>query len=212
VLKFLRFSLSGLGGVFITASLFLGMVYLLSNAPSKQPKSDLEVLFSLVREYQMPVQKTPKKPEKPEREKVEKPPSAPSIPSIPTTHRDLMVTTNPSQQSTTPDLAEGILLPSIPGNETSDTPSNGGLKSGFAPPYPPRPLMNKVEGWLEVLIDVDERGWVDRVIVLNSKPGRMFDQTTVRTIKKWKFHPKMVNGVATPYQVKQVIEFSLDDY
>ena len=45
--------------------------------------------------------------------------------------------------------------------------------------------------------------------VVQSKPPRVFDSSALRAIKKWKFKPKVVNGIAVQQAGTQVIEFKL---
>ena len=52
-------------------------------------------------------------------------------------------------------------------------------------------------------------GSVSSPKVIDSKPPRVFDSSALRAIKKWKFKPKVVNGVAVEQAGSQIIEFKL---
>ena len=77
------------------------------------------------------------------------------------------------------------------------------------PQYPRNELLAGVEGWVKVRFTVEPDGSVSSPRVVQSKPPRVFDSSALRAIKKWKFKPKVVNGVAVQQDGTQVIEFKL---
>jgi|TARA_B110000305_G_C19450343_1_gene647505 protein TonB len=77
------------------------------------------------------------------------------------------------------------------------------------PQYPRNELLAGVEGWVKVKFTVDADGSVSSPKIMESKPPRVFDTAALRAIMKWKFKPKVVNGVAVPQDGTQVIEFKL---
>ena len=66
-----------------------------------------------------------------------------------------------------------------------------------------------VEGWVKVKFIVEPDGSVSSPKVVQSKPPRVFDSSALRAIKKWKFKPKVVNGIAVSQDGTQIIEFKL---
>jgi len=49
------------------------------------------------------------------------------------------------------------------------------------------------------------------VRVLQSEPKRMFDRNVIRAVLKWKFKPRIINGVAVERKAIQMLEFTLND-
>ena len=77
------------------------------------------------------------------------------------------------------------------------------------PQYPRNELLGGVEGWVKIQFVVLPDGSVSSPSVIESKPPRVFDSSALRAIKKWKFKPKVVNGVAVEQAGSQIIEFKL---
>ena len=77
------------------------------------------------------------------------------------------------------------------------------------PQYPRNELLAGVEGWVKVRFTVEPDGSVSSPKVIQSKPPRVFDTAALRAIKKWKFKPKVVNGIAVQQDGTQLIEFKL---
>jgi protein TonB len=46
--------------------------------------------------------------------------------------------------------------------------------------------------------------------VIDADPPRIFNREALRAILKWKFKPRVVDGVAVEREATQVIDFSLD--
>ena len=91
-------------------------------------------------------------------------------------------------------LAEGDVLPIVRIN----------------PQWPRKALVEGIEGYVvvEVLIGVD--GSVRGVVVIESMPKRLFDRNVIRAVLKWKFKPRIVNGVPVERKAIQKLEFTLD--
>lgn len=79
------------------------------------------------------------------------------------------------------------------------------------PQWPREALEQGIEGFvqLEVLIGTD--GGTKNVKVLDSKPGSMFVRNAIRAVQRWKFKPKIVDGVAVERWAETTIEFELED-
>ncbi len=78
-----------------------------------------------------------------------------------------------------------------------------------APIYPKRALRMRQEGSVTLTFMINPDGTVRNVKVMSSKPKRIFDAAAIRSIKRWKFKPKLVNGKAVSQQGQQTIVFSL---
>jgi TonB family protein len=50
--------------------------------------------------------------------------------------------------------------------------------------------------WVEMSFDIDELGQTTNIKVLKSTHKGLLDKAAIRTVKKWKYKPKIVDGVA----------------
>jgi protein TonB len=78
------------------------------------------------------------------------------------------------------------------------------------PMYPRDAAMAGLEGWVKVEFTITEIGTVKDPRVVEAKPARVFNREAIRAILKWKFKPRIVDGVAVDRRATQVIDFSLD--
>ena len=79
----------------------------------------------------------------------------------------------------------------------------------IAPNYPRKAQIAKIEGWVEIGFTITETGAVINPKVVASKPARIFDREALRAILKYKFKPKIVDGVAMTQEATQKIDFEL---
>jgi len=78
------------------------------------------------------------------------------------------------------------------------------------PMYPRDAAMKGLEGWVKVEFTITAIGTVKKPRVIDAKPPRVFNREAIRAILKWKFKPRVVDGVAVDRLATQVIDFSLD--
>jgi protein TonB len=78
------------------------------------------------------------------------------------------------------------------------------------PLYPREAAMQGLEGWVKVEFTITAIGTVKNPRVVDSKPKRIFNREAIRAILKWKFKPRVIDGVAVDRPATQVIDFSLD--
>jgi protein TonB len=78
------------------------------------------------------------------------------------------------------------------------------------PQYPLRAQERGIEGWVLVEFTITPAGTVRDPRVLDSDPPRIFDRAALRTIKKWKYRPKVIDGVAVESTGRNKITFSLE--
>ncbi|BCN25630.1 energy transducer TonB [Vibrio alfacsensis] len=64
------------------------------------------------------------------------------------------------------------------------------------PRYPSQALKRKVEGYVIMRFTIDATGRPKNVEVIEAQPKRMFEKEAVRALKKWKYQPKVENGVS----------------
>lgn len=64
------------------------------------------------------------------------------------------------------------------------------------PKYPQQAARDGKEGWVKLSFTITELGGVEDVEVIDSEPKRIFDREAKRALKKWRYKPKVVDGVA----------------
>ena len=93
-------------------------------------------------------------------------------------------------------LAEGDVLPIV----------------RIDPQWPREALVKGIEGYVVVEVTIGADGSVKDVRVIQSEPRRMFDRNVIRAVLKWKFKPRIINGVPVERKAIQMLEFTLDDF
>jgi protein TonB len=91
-------------------------------------------------------------------------------------------------------LAEGDVLPIV----------------RIDPQWPREALVEGIEGYVIVEVIIAADGSVARAVVVESVPRRLFDRNVIRAVLKWKFKPRIINGVAVERRAIQRLDFSLD--
>lgn len=64
------------------------------------------------------------------------------------------------------------------------------------PNYPRKALQRGIEGYVVVSFDIGLAGKPENINIEESNPSRVFNREALNAIKKWKYQPMMVNGVA----------------
>ena len=64
------------------------------------------------------------------------------------------------------------------------------------PEYPRRAIAGNIEGWVRVRFTVAANGTVRDAVVVESEPGTVFDDATLKAIAHWRYRPRVVNGEA----------------
>jgi len=84
----------------------------------------------------------------------------------------------------------------------------------IAPQYPTRAAQRGIEGWCLVSFTVDGLGNVveDSIAVVDAEPPNIFDRSSVRAAARFKFQPRVVDGVGVEVQgVQYVFRYELED-
>jgi len=79
------------------------------------------------------------------------------------------------------------------------------------PMYPRDAAMAGIQGWVKVEFTITEAGTVKDPRVIDAQPPRVFNREAIRAILKWKFKPRVVEGIAVERRATQVIDFTLED-
>jgi len=80
----------------------------------------------------------------------------------------------------------------------------------IAPDYPPKALKDQIEGWVKVQFTITPTGSVRDPLVVDSSPKDTFDAAAVKSIARWRYNPKIEDGVPVErVGVQTVIRFQL---
>lgn len=77
------------------------------------------------------------------------------------------------------------------------------------PRYPRSAARRNVEGVVKIAFTITKDGRVKDPQVLTAIPEGVFEKAAIKAIMKWKFNPKIVNGIAVEQTAAQEIEFKL---
>jgi protein TonB len=80
----------------------------------------------------------------------------------------------------------------------------------IAPDYPPKPLADQIEGWVKVQFTIAATGTVHDAFVVESSPSSVFDAAALKAIARWRYNPKVEDGVPVErVGVQTIIRFRL---
>jgi protein TonB len=94
------------------------------------------------------------------------------------------------------------------------SPSDGDILPlvRIEPRYPARALQREIEGWVLLEFTISPAGTVVNPFVVDSEPPRTFDRAALRAVARWKYKPKVEDGVAVIRRgVKVVLTFEIID-
>ena len=198
------------GGVFVALLLFLFMNTLISGGKGQQGAATAGQIVDLIRVQEDPIVQTKR------RVRPKKPPPPKDPPPPPKLKRSNEV--KPQKNPMRIDLPKIDVSGAAGGGPFIGTWDPGDpAAEGEAipivridPQYPREALMDGTEGYVkfEVLIGTDGR--VLDVNVTEAAPGRIFVRNAVRAVRRWKFKPRVVDGVAVERWAKTSIVFELD--
>ncbi len=204
-----RGGISVIPAAIITFFLFIGMYWLVNLSNHEKPNDDdnISIDFSPVKIDEDINQKQRRIPKKPP------PPKEPPPPPKMNIQQNQTVANNmPTPNVPALDLGVGGGGPFIGAMGAGvDMGKDGGIIPivTIAPNYPRKAAVAKIEGWVEMEFTITEVGTVVSPKVIASKPKRIFDREALRAILKYKFKPKVVDGVAMTQVATQRIDFKL---
>ncbi len=73
------------------------------------------------------------------------------------------------------------------------------------PRYPPRAETLGIEGWVILEFTISQAGTVVDPVVIDAQPARIFNMSAKRAVARWKYKPKIVDGVAVERTGVQVL-------
>ena len=142
--------------------------------------------------------------QKPQREKLAVMPSTPRL----------------SLAATTPGAAGAVqmLTPTI---DTSGLKLNIGAGGSdrevtplvrINPEYPRRALQRNIEGWVQMQFAITAAGTIKDVTIVDSEPQKIFDEAAVQAVQRWRYNPRVVDGVAVErVGVRVLLRFELEE-
>ena len=204
----IRYMVSIVIAVVVTLAAFYLMHRLISGAAGERPEMEQPpgIRFGPIEIEQDFETKERRKPE---------PPPPPDTPPPPP---DISVTEVEKVRTPMPDLNLPNLNlgasggPPILGNFGMDRTAEGDVVPlvRINPQYPRDAAMNQSEGYVTIEFTITETGSVRNPRVIDARPPRVFDREAIRAILRWKFKPRIIDGVAVERQATQTIDFNLD--
>lgn len=80
------------------------------------------------------------------------------------------------------------------------------------PQYPIRAADRGIQGWVEVQFTISAAGTVKDPVVVDAEPATIFNRAALRAIRKWKYSPKIEEGVAVDRpDVRVRLHFNLEN-
>ena len=79
----------------------------------------------------------------------------------------------------------------------------------ISPRYPREALLAGKTGFVTIRLTVDEEGKVIDAVISESRPPRIFDRAALQAVLRWKFKPRVIDGVAVQQVGSTTIEFNL---
>lgn len=80
------------------------------------------------------------------------------------------------------------------------------------PQYPNRALSRGIEGWCLVMFTVTETGTVIDPVVVDADPPDVFNNSSVRAVARFKYNPRVEDGVPVPVPgVQYLFRYNVDE-
>lgn len=80
------------------------------------------------------------------------------------------------------------------------------------PLYPARAQARGVEGWVHLRFTITPQGTTEDIVVLDADPKNYFERAAKNAVRKYKYKPKVENGVPVERPgVEIVISFEMED-
>ena len=186
--------------VIVTVFLFLVMQALVTSDEYNLGEEGVNINISFLRQLQdTETQTQKKKPNRPEQEQEPEPPDM----DIPETPRPEM-------------NAESIATPDFSGPQfgafSASTDADVLPIVKVPPQYPRRATQRGIEGWVLVQFTITAAGAVVNPMIVDADPPGIFNRSALRSIVKWKYKPRILNGKPVPRPgVQHLITFELED-
>jgi protein TonB len=91
------------------------------------------------------------------------------------------------------------------------TPQDPQIVRRIPPEYPNDAAEKGIEGAVDLSFRVSPRGDVEDVTVVHSEPSSVFNRAAIAAVRRWKYQPRKVDGIAVDARVQLRMTFKLDD-
>jgi TonB family protein len=116
-----------------------------------------------------------------------------------------------TQTLATPSQAMATPVPRRPGSAaTPSETQEARLIQHVAADYPPEAARKGVEGSVDVSFTISAQGKVSDITVTSAVPSDIFNRAAIAAVRRWKYEPKTVNGVAVEAHQQLRLQFKLD--
>lgn len=187
----------------VTLALFWFMQWLITSGQQElaRPEDRMQVEIVRVRQDEE-VQEREREPPRPPQQD-ERPPPPPM---------EQLRTTRPNLSGV------GISTPRIETGVTGGA-GIGSMQEGdpipvatIPPQYPREAQMQGIEGYVRIEFTINPDGSVSDARVIDAQPRRgIFDREALRAISRWRFRPKVEDGVAVPSRGAYTIDFTMGE-
>ena len=199
------------GGVFVALVLFLLMNTLISGGRGQQGAATAGQIVDLIRVQEDEIVQTKKRvrPKKPPPPKDPPPPPKLKVSSEAKPQKNPMRIDLPRIDVS----GAGGGGPFIGKWEPGDPAAEGEAVPivRIDPQYPREALMDGTEGYVRFRVLIGPDGSVVDVEVIEAAPGRLFVRNATRAVRRWKFKPRIVDGVAVERWATTSIVFELGE-
>ncbi|MBB1377954.1 energy transducer TonB [Pseudoalteromonas sp. SR43-2] len=182
---FIKTSTAVIGGAAMTFVAFAFMQYLISGEQRAPVKPGGDIIVEI---FQAPEDSKVR-----HIQKIQPPPPIPKVPQK----------APPLDTSADPVLAISDFTPVTIDDFGGDINNTINRPTGDATPivrinpkYPTTAARDGIEGWVQLSFSISPTGEVIDPVVINAEPKRTFDREAIRAIKRWKYRPKVIEGVA----------------
>jgi protein TonB len=210
-MSFMRLPIAALVAVAVTFGLFLFMNKLISSGGGD--RSNLEAIagihFGPIEIPDEIATKSRRKPKKPPPPKDPPPPPKMQIAKV-----DQRVQNMPQMDMPNIDVpmsgGEGMYIGNF---QQVDKTAEGDIIPVVVirPMYPREAAISGIEGWVKVEFTITPIGTVKDPRVIDAEPARVFNREAIRAILKWKFKPRVMDGVAVERRATQIIDFTFHE-
>ncbi|MDC3214118.1 energy transducer TonB [Pseudoalteromonas distincta] len=198
---FIKTSTAVIGGAVMTFAAFAFMQYLISGEQRAPVKPGGDIIVEI---FQAPEDSKVR-----HIQKIQPPPPMPKVPQK----------APPLDTSADPVLAISDFTPVTIDDFGGDINNTINRPTGDATPivrinpkYPTTTARDGIEGWVQLSFSISPTGEVIDPVVINAEPKRTFDREAIRAIKRWKYRPKVIEGVAQLQTGQTVqLDFKLDN-
>ena len=199
------------GGVFVALVLFLFMNTLITGARGQQGAATAGQIVDLIRVQEDEIVQTKKRvrPKKPPPPKDPPPPPKLKVSSEAKPQKNPMRIDLPRIDVSGAGGGGPFIGKWDPGDPAAEGEAVPIVR--IDPQWPREALMDGTEGYVRVEVLIGPDGSVLDVKVIEAAPGRLFVRNAVRAVRRWKFKPRIVDGVAVERWAVTSIVFQLDN-